>query len=55
MKDDFIKNDYADDVRRIFEHLETENKFKATIFGCWKCRLPSMKMYLPKVGKTKNN
>lgn len=32
MKDDFSKNDYMGDTRRIFEHLETENKFKASIF-----------------------
>ncbi len=32
MKDDFVKNDYSGDARRIFEHLETENKFKASIF-----------------------
>ncbi len=32
MTDDFSKNDYAGDVRRIFEHLQTENKIKASIF-----------------------
>ena len=32
MKDDFDKNSYYGDVRRVFEHLETENKFKASIF-----------------------
>lgn len=32
MKDDFSKNDYSGDVRRIFEHLQTENKLKASIF-----------------------
>lgn len=32
MKDDFSKNDYTGDVRKIFEHLETENKIKASIF-----------------------
>lgn len=32
MNNDFVKNDYSGDVRRIFEHLETENKFKASIF-----------------------
>ena len=32
MNDNFSKNDYAGDVRRIFEHLQTENKLKASIF-----------------------
>ncbi len=32
MKDDFSKNSYAGDIRRIFEHLQTENKLKASIF-----------------------
>ncbi len=32
MTDDFSKNDYTGDVQRIFEHLQTENKMKASIF-----------------------
>ena len=32
MSDDFSKNDYTSDTRRIFEHLQTENKLKASIF-----------------------
>lgn len=32
MTDDFSKNDYAGDARRIFDHLQTENKIKASIF-----------------------
>jgi len=32
MKDDFGKNEYQGDARRIFEHLQTENKIKASIF-----------------------
>lgn len=32
MRNDFSKNDYSGDVRRIFEHLQTENKLKASIF-----------------------
>jgi hypothetical protein len=32
MNDDFCKNIYSGDVRRIFEHLQTENKIKASIF-----------------------
>lgn len=32
MNDDFTKDDYKGDVLRIFEHLQTENKMKASIF-----------------------
>lgn len=32
MNNDFSKNEYRGDVRRIFEHLQTENKIKASIF-----------------------
>jgi len=32
MNDDFMKDDYKGGVLRIFEHLQTENKMKASIF-----------------------
>lgn len=32
MNDDFTKDDYKGDILRIFEHLQTENKMKASIF-----------------------
>jgi hypothetical protein len=32
MRNDFRKNDYQGDVRRIFENLQAENKLKASIF-----------------------
>lgn len=32
MANDFMKDDYKGDVLRIFEHLQTENKMKASIF-----------------------
>lgn len=32
MEDDFNKDDYKGNILRIFEHLQTENKMKASIF-----------------------